>query len=502
MQQFDVVIVGSGLGGLASGAILAKEGYKVCILEKNKQIGGMLQIFVRKKVIFDTGVHYVGGLSEGQNLNQLFRYLGIMDKIDIRKMDEDFVDGLIFDGDPVIYKYAQGYDNFIRVMLSYFPEEELAIRTFCDKIKKICKQFPLYNLQAGAYSDTENAYGTDTRAYLESLTTNKKLRAVLAGTNLLYAGQPDKTPLFVHALIVNHYIESAWKFVDGGSQIARYLAREITSRGGRILKHVNVVKLKEEGGKITYAETDKGERYYANTFISNVHPVKTIEMTESNMFKNAYRSRLKSLDSTISVFYTNVVFKKNTFRYLNSNIYCFAQDDPWSVHRYTDSNWPQGWALFCTPSSKSTEYAEGVTIMSYMRIEEVEKWSGTFNTVSNVNERGVEYEDFKREKAERLFDAVEKQFPGFRQAIDSYTTASPLTARDYIGTDDGSLYGFAKDYREPMKTFISPRTKIPNLLLTGQNINMHGVLGVTISAVVTCSQLLGLEYLVDKIRNA
>ncbi len=502
MQHFDVVIVGSGLGGLACGTIMAKEGRKVCILEKNKQIGGMLQIFVRKKVIFDTGVHYVGGLSEGQNLNQLFRFLGIMDKVNIRKMDDEFVDGLIFDDDPVIYKYAQGYDNFIRVMLSYFPDEEAAIRAFCDKIKKICKQFPLYNLQAGVYTDTENAYETDTKAYLETLTSNKKLRSVLAGTNLLYAGQADKTPLFVHALIVNHYIESSWKFVDGGSQIARYLAKEITSRGGKILKHVNVVKLKEEAGKVVYAETESGERFYGETFISNVHPVKTLEMTESNLFKNAYRSRLKSLDSTISVFYANVVLKKNTFKYLNSNIYCFAQEDPWGVHEYTDANWPQGWALFCTPSSKSSDYAEGLTIMSYMRIDEVQQWGDTFNTVSKERERGAEYENFKTKKAEKLFDAVEKKFPGFRECIDSYTTASPLTARDYIGTDDGSLYGFAKDYREPMKTFISPRTKIPNLLLTGQNINMHGVLGVTISAVVTCSQVLGLEYLVEKIRNA
>lgn len=501
-MRYDVVIVGSGLGGLASGAILAKEGYKVCILEKNKQIGGMLQIFVRKKVIFDTGVHYVGGLSEGQNLNRLFRYLGIMDKINIRKMDEDFVDGLIFADDPVIYKYAQGYDNFIRVMLSYFPDEEVAIRAFCDKIRKICKQFPLYNLKAGLYEDTERAYETDTKAYLESLTSNKKLQAVLAGTNLLYAGQADKTPLFVHALIVNHYIESSWKFLDGGSQIARHLAKQITSRGGVILKHINVVKLKEEEGKITYAETDKGERFYADTFISNVHPVKTVEMTESNLFRNAYRTRLKSLESTISVFYANVVLKKDTFRYMNSNIYCFAQDDPWSVHTYTESNWPQGWALFYVASSKCSEFAEGVTVMSYMRMEEVEKWGNTFNTVSHENNRGLDYENFKRERAELLFDAVEKKIPGFKACIDSYTTATPLTARDYIGTDDGSLYGFAKDYREPMKTFISPRTKIPNLLLTGQNINMHGVLGVTISAVVTCSQILGLEYLVEKIRNA
>ena len=502
MHQYDIVIIGSGLGGLASGTILAKEGYSVCILEKNKQIGGMLQIFVRDRVIFDTGVHYVGGLNEGQNLNQLFRYLGIMDKIKIRKMDENFVDGLIFNGDPVMYKYAQGYDNFIRTMMSYFPEEETAIRAFCDKIREICKQFPLYNLKAGVYSDTEDAYQTDTQAYLETLSTNKKLLNVLAGTNLLYAGQRDKTPLFVHALIVNHYIESSWKFVDGGSQIAKYLAKEITSRGGKILKHINIVKLKEEGGTIQYAEDENGQKFYAKTFISNVHPVKTLEMTQSNVFRNAYKTRLKSLDSTVSVFYANVVLKKDTFKYLNSNIYCFAQEDPWCAINYTEENWPQGWAMFYVASSDISDYAEGVTIMSYMRIDEVRKWQNTFNTVSREHERGEEYETFKHEKAEKLFDAVEKNFPGFKASIKSYTTATPLTARDYIGTDDGSLYGFAKDYREPMKTFISPRTKIPNLLLTGQNINMHGVLGVTISAVVTCGQLLGMEYLVEKIKNA
>jgi all-trans-retinol 13,14-reductase len=135
-------------------------------------------------------------------------------------------------------------------------------------------------------------------------------------------------------------------------------------------------------------------------------------------------------------------------------------------------------------------------------MEDVKQWEATFNTVSHEADRGADYEVFKREKAEKLFDMVEKHFPGFKENIKSYTCATPLSARDYIGTDDGSLYGYAKDYREPLKTFIAPQTKIPNLLLTGQNINMHGVLGVTISAIMTCSSLLGLDYLIQKVRDA
>src|SRR5687768_5468765 len=117
MKKYDAVIIGSGMGGLACGTIMAKEGYSVCIIEKNKQIGGTLQTYARDKVIFDSGVHYVGGLEKGQNMNQLFKYLGIMDKLKLRKLDEDVFDAVGFADDPKIYKYAQGYDRFIKTLV-------------------------------------------------------------------------------------------------------------------------------------------------------------------------------------------------------------------------------------------------------------------------------------------------------------------------------------------------------------------------------------------------
>ena len=79
MEKFDVVIIGSGLGGLECGYILSKKGLNVCILEQNYQIGGCLQTFKRSGVTFDTGFHYIGGLEDGQSLNQLFNYFKLLD---------------------------------------------------------------------------------------------------------------------------------------------------------------------------------------------------------------------------------------------------------------------------------------------------------------------------------------------------------------------------------------------------------------------------------------
>nr|MBP6648475.1 all-trans-retinol 13,14-reductase [Bacteroidia bacterium] len=83
-----------------------------------------------------------------------------------------------------------------------------------------------------------------------------------------------------------------------------------------------------------------------------------------------------------------------------------------------------------------------------------------------------------------------------------YYVATPLSYRDYIGNDDGSLYGVSKDYRNPLKTFISPRTKLPNLYLTGQNLNLHGVLGTAVSGIITSSVFIGIDEMVRRLRDA
>jgi all-trans-retinol 13,14-reductase len=225
-------------------------------------------------------------------------------------------------------------------------------------------------------------------------------------------------------------------------------------------------------------------------------------MTETPLIKNAYRNRLKGLENSISAFTLNLVFKKDSFKYIKHNYYCCSEGSVWMTANHTEDNWPLGYAIFCGASAKSEEYADGLSILSYMRFEEVAQWKDTFNTVSNVNDRGETYNEFKKRKAEILLDTVERKFPGLRDCIKSYYVATPLSYRDYIGNDDGSLYGIVKDYKSTLKTFISPRTKLPNLYLTGQNLNLHGILGASMSAIVTCCAVLDNDNVITKIRNA
>ena len=258
----------------------------------------------------------------------------------------------------------------------------------------------------------------------------------------------------------------------------------------------------EENGIASYVERENGERMYAKYFISNMHPVKTLEITDTPLIKNAYRNRLKSLENSTSAFTLNIVFKKDSFKYFKHNYYCGREGFVWTTADHTEENWPLGYAIFCSASSKSDEYADGLSILTYMRYEEVAAWKDSFNTISHENDRGENYNAFKKRKAEVLLDAVERKFPGLRSHIKTYYTATPLSYRDYIGNDDGTMYGIVKDYRNPLKTFISPRTKIPNLYLTGQNLNLHGILGATMSGLVTCTAILGNENIIEKIRNA
>ncbi len=327
---------------------------------------------------------------------------------------------------------------------------------------------------------------------------------MISGSNMLYAGQAGKTPFYVHALVVSSYIESSYRCVDGSAQIAKIMSNNIKKNGGEIFNYSEAIRFNfNEGNEIESVELENGEKIEGKLFISGIDLSKTIDMVEGHQLRTAYKNRIHSLENTVSSFLVNVVCKPNTIPSINHNIYHNIDPDVWSGATYTDESWPPALGLFANTKSANPNFTENYSLMAYMRYDECAKWAHTKSIIPNhVTYRGDDYEEFKIKKAEKMIDEMELRMPGLKSNIQSYTCATPITYRDYIGSRDGSLYGIIKDYNEPLKSFITPRTKISNLFLTGQNLNLHGIMGVTVSSVVTCSEILGHPYLINKINDS
>lgn len=493
-KEYDILVIGSGLGGLVSALVLAKEGLKVCMLEKNNQYGGNLQTFSRDKLIFDTGVHYLGGLSKGQNLNRFFSYLEIMDELELQKMDEDGYDRISFGDEGIEYPHAQGYENFVEQLSAYFPEEKENLENYCEEIQYVCSQFPRYHV-VGKYNYNEEILHLNTKRFIESVTQNKTLQAVLLGSNFLYAGDSENIPFYVHALTVNSYVQSAYKCVKGGSQISKLLIRKLRQYGAEVHKHSEVSEfIFNENNRLTSVKTKSGKEYASKQFISNIEIRSTIKLIGEEKLKKSFLNRVLSWQPVSSCFSVYLILKPGSLPNFNYNIYHYSSEDQvWNAYRYNKKNWPETYMLSSTPSKHHPEFAESLTAISYMDFDEVKQWENTVNTVADAHERGEQYEQFKLEKTEKLIDALEKKIPGLRHAIQQIYTSSPLSYRDYIGSFEGNMYGYMKNSDNPLKTMVSPRTKIDNLFLTGQSVNMHGILGVTIGAFNTCAEILGKD---------
>jgi len=422
----------------------------------------------------------------------------LMDKLPLKRLDEDGFDRISFAGDDKDYKYAMGTERFVETLSCDFPAEREGLKKYVNKIREISEHFPLYNISDVQTDITETSfYGDNAQEVIASLVSDRKLQNILAGTSPLYAGVPDKTPFYVHALINYSFIESSYRVMDGSSQIATLLCNSIKGQGGSIMLRSEAVKFHFNGSQIKQVELSTGELIETDYVISDIHPASTLAMIPEGHVRPAYRHRIQTLENTTSSFSAYCVFKKDSFPYLNYNLYFYSTDDVWNAANHEINNEPVNFLLLNPASGKSGKYSDSIIIMAYMNMNEVRQWEHT-----HVGKRGQDYEEFKKRKAERLIDLVEMKIPGFRDKIKSYYTSSPLTFRDYTGTPDGSLYGVLKDCNDPLKSLISPKTKIPNLFLTGQNIILHGALGVTIAAVTTCSELTGLSYLVKKIKEA
>ena len=423
-MKYDVVVIGSGFGGLACAQLLSKTGCRVLVLEAHWQPGGCLQSYQRKGHTFDTGLHYVGGLGEGETLHEIFGQLGLL-QLPWHRLDEDGADQITIDGQT--YCLAQGFDHFVDVLATNFPQQREALRKYVDM------------LQGPDPDPSVNAW-----QWLNETFSAPLLIDVLSGSCLKTELRRESLPLLAFAHSQKSYIQSSWRLKGDSSLIVRSLVDDIKSMGGEVVCRAKVTELIEQNGHIVAALCDNGERYEGRLFISDIHPAQTFALVkDSKVLKKIFRTRMTMLENTYGMYTYSLVLKPNTLPYFNHNKFVYEGGSVWDEATAKVM-------LSCRVPEDGSDYA---TLLDLL-------------TPCDGNPMAL----------------AEKVILGLRDMVSEQYVSTPHTWERFTNTPSGSAYGIRKDCRQPLLTMLSPRTPLNNLLLTGQNVMLHGLEGVAMTA--------------------
>jgi phytoene dehydrogenase-like protein len=466
MPKADIIIIGSGLGGLEVALTMSKTGKKVLVLERQHQPGGCMQSFRRGKLNLDTGFHYVGGLEPGGQLYDAFTNMGLM-SLPWVQMDSVCFEKILFGQRS--FSWPQGILEFICAMKTYFPHEEKGLDLYKELLE--CKD--------EIWLQKTNAW-----EYLNSIISDSLLIQVLsAPATCKMELRKESLSLFTFVHGTTPFIQSSWRLHGDGNQLVQCLEKQIRALGGEIFTGKDVVSLREVNGRITKAICADGSEYEGDIFVSNAHPSQTCSLVqESSLMKKVFRRRMESQPNTTGMFTLHLQLRCASLPYFNHNKLVFAEDNCWDIAVGKD--------LKVRGIMISARYPErgghtiNVDILTPMQWEVVSVFEGT-----KVFHRPQAYKDIKAEVSRQCIELAERAIPGIAAMVLKSWSSTPLTYRDYNLTPEGSAFGFRKDYANPMMTIVSPRTQIPNLFMTGQSLMLHGLHGVTMTSAYTCQEI-------------
>ncbi|MDO5665325.1 MAG: NAD(P)-binding protein [Bacteroidia bacterium] len=497
MQNYDIIIIGSGIGGLICGAVLSKEGYSVCVLEKNIVPGGCFQNFKRADRILDTGIHYIGSLDPGEPLHQCFSYLGIMDEINLMRLDENGFDRILYP--DASYAYAMGEEQYLEMLAKDFPQEKENLKRYIKALSSISDTVSVKGFREGKIStSTIDMLSISAWETISGITKNQRLQNVLSNPAILYGGDKNISTFYIHAMTASSYLRGSYRFVGSSMQLTDALVRKIESNGGKVMTRAEVTAIHCKENTVSGVKLKNGEEIQAEYIISTLHPFKTLKITDKSAhIRKANLSRLKSLPNSYGFFTVYLIKKRNSFHYINSNIYLYPDgQDAWHRTAFPHDKEVKSVLVSMRPNEENPRFTDAVELLTPMLYSEVEQWADT-----RFERRGDDYKQFKEQKAADIIRFAKQFIPDIDQDTELIITTTPLSYRDYTGSIEGSAYGIMKNYQNPITTLIPIRSKVKNLLFAGQNVNMHGVLGVSLTSMLTCSELLGEDYLAKKIGN-
>jgi len=507
--DYDAIVIGSGIGGLCSAALLSQMGKKVIVLEQHYTAGGFTHAYERNGYEWDVGVHYIGDMGRKSQGRGLFDYIS-GGKLKWAEMDPVY-DRIIL-GDEK-FDFVAGKENFKNSLKKQFPDDVDAIDKYVELVTATTKYMgavsqakampaPVAKLMSLSSKNKFPDYALDTSYdVLRRLTDNEKLIAVLCGQWGDHGCPPKESVFLMHALIAGHYFNGGFYPVGGASQIAATIIPQIQLSGGDVFTYADVQEIIIEKGRAVGVKMVDGHCLYAEHIISNAGVVNTFSdlLPAALSEKLGYKQKVDALETSMSHggMYLGLKGTAAELQLPKTNLWIYIDehhDDNVAALR-KDPSAPLPLVYVSFPSAKDPDFQRRYPGRSTIEIvigpcdfEAYRQWAD-----KTWGKRGDDYEALKENLSERMLEALYKQMPQLRGKVDYSEVSTPLSTSHFCRYKKGEAYGLAHNKERFQQDWLKPKTAVPGLYLTGQDVISCGVVGALMAGMVTAMSVVGIR---------